>query len=97
MDVIPSHVEDPKKDVVETSQSTWSSLFGRMVGGKSYFPLVTSKSYQEKSEFQIFIVDSIVDYSISTMDFTLFGKFLGAHPEVDGLRNMVKRKWALYG
>lgn len=31
------------------------------------------------------------------MEFTLVGKFLGAHLEVDGLRNMVKRKWGLCG
>lgn len=31
------------------------------------------------------------------MEFTLVGKFLGAHQDIDGLRNMVKRKWALCG
>ena len=81
-----SHVEDQKKDELETSQHAWSSIFGRNPRQNSCW---------EKDEFQIFILDLIVDYSISTMEFTLVGKFLGAHLEVDGLRNIVKRKWAI--
>ena len=76
---------------------SWSSLFGKKPTGKSSFPPVTSKACWEKGEFQIFIPDPLVDYSVSSMDFTLVGKFLGARPVLDSLRMMVKRKWALRG
>ena len=76
---------------------TWSSLFGKKPTGKSSFPPVTSKTCWEKGEFHIFIPDPLVDFSVSSMDFTLVGKFLGARPVLDSLRKMVKRKWALRG
>lgn len=31
------------------------------------------------------------------MDLTLVGKFLGVRPDIDVLRNMVKREWAVHG
>ena len=78
-------------------QRTWSSLLGKKPYGKSFFPLVTAKSCWEKGEFQVFIPDPLVDFSVSSMDFTLVGKFLGARPDIDSLRKMVKRKWAIRG
>ena len=68
----------------------WVLLFGRKHGGKSSFPPVTSKSYWEKGDFQIFIPDQIVDFSITSMEYTLVGKFLGARPDIDTLKNMLK-------
>ena len=56
-----------------------------------------AKSYWEKGEFQFFIPDPLVNFSVSSMDFTLVGTFLGARPDLESLRNMVKRKWVIRG
>ena len=58
---------------------------------------MTAKSCWEKGEFQVFIPDPLVDFSVSSMDFTLVGKFLGARPDLESLRKMVKRKWIIRG
>ena len=34
---------------------------------------------------------------MSSMDFTLVGKFLGARLDLDSLRKMVKQKWVIRG
>ena len=78
-------------------QGTWSSLFGKKPRGKSSFPPMTSKSCWEKGELQIFIPDPIVDFFVSTMEYTLVGKFLGARPNVDSLKKMISKKWAIRG
>lgn len=85
------------KEKVPEDQRKWSSLFRRKPARKSSFPPVTSKSFWEKGEFQIFIPDLIVDFSILTMDCTLVGKFMGVRPDIDALRNMIKRKWNIRG
>jgi hypothetical protein len=103
--------KEEKKEIAESNKAcssdgekvgpsepkTWSSLFGRKLNGKSSFPPVTSRSSWEKGEFQIFIPDPLMDFSVSSMDFTLVGKILGARPVLDSLRKMVKSKWALRG
>ena len=76
---------------------TWSSLFGKKLIGKSLFPPMTAKSCWEKGEFQVFILDPLVNFSVSSMDFTLVGKFLGARPDLDSLRSMIKQKWVIRG
>ena len=74
---------------------TWSSLFGKKPTSKKKFLSMIAKSYWEKGEFQVFIPDPLVDFSVSSMDFTLVGKFLGARPDLDSLRKMVNRKWVI--
>ena len=58
---------------------------------------MNAKPCWEKGEFQVFIADLLVDFSVSFMDFTLVGKFLGARPDLESLRKMVKRKWSIRG
>ena len=43
-----------------------------------------------------FISNLIVDFSVSIMDYTLVGKFMGARFDIDALR-MIKRKWVIHG
>ena len=45
----------------------------------------------------MFILDPLVKFSMSSMEFTLVGKFLGARPDLVTLRKMVKGKWAIQG
>ena len=80
-----------------SEQRTWSSLFSKKYNGKSSFLLVTTKSCWEKGEFQVFILDPLVDFSMSSMDFTLVGKFLRSRLDLDSLRKIVKRKWVIRG
>ena len=66
------------------------SQFGRKPRGKSSFPVVTSSSYWEKGEFQIIILDWIVDFSVASMEYTLVRKFIGARPDIDTMKKMIK-------
>lgn len=69
---------EQNKETDEVRKRNLSSLFGEKLGDKSTIPHVTSKSCWEKGDFQIFVLDSIVDCSISSMELTLVEKFLGA-------------------
>ena len=66
-------LEGPK--IGFSKQRTWSSLLGKKPSGKSFFLSVTAKSCWEKGEFQVFIPDPLVDFSMPSMDFTQVGKF----------------------
>ena len=104
---VPSHVVNQeikvphksslKHNVGDAEGRKWLSLFGKNPTRKSSFPLIVSKSCWEKGEVQIIMSDPIVDYSISSMDFILIRKFVGARTDIDALRNTVKRKWTLQG
>ena len=93
-DIVDSNKEKSSEGlkVGFSEQRTWSSLFGKKPNGKSFFLSVTAKSCWEKGEVQVFILDPLVDFFVSSMDFTLVGKFLGARPNLDSLRKMVKQK-----
>ena len=78
------------------NQRTWSSLFGRKLGGKSFSPLITLKSCWEKVSFKFFCLDPIIDFSASSMEFTLMGKFMGARPNIETLKKWLK-KWPISG
>ena len=90
--IIERKAQDSWKGIGD--QKTWSSLFGRKPSGKSIFPLVTLKACWEKGEFQIFISDPIVDFFVTSMEFTLMGKFMGARLDIETLKKMFKWKWA---
>lgn len=74
-----------------------ASLFGNILLSKSSFAPITNSSCWEKREFQIFVPDPLVDHSISNLNLTLVGKFMGSRPTINQIKLLVRKTWHLRG
>lgn len=73
------------------------SLFGVKPNGKSSFPPVTISSVPSSGGVLIYIPDLIVDNNISLMALSLVGNFMDPRPNIETMRDFVKKKWHLKG
>lgn len=81
----------------EGGKLPWVSLFGVKPNGKSSFPPVTVSSNTSNASVSITIPDPIVDHNISIMALSLVGKFMGPRPNIETIKEFVRKKWGLKG
>ena len=75
----------------------WSSLFSFKPKGKSSFLAVKVILDMSDGSCAIAILDELVDHSIAAMASTLVGKFIGPRPNIDVVKDFIKKKWVLKG
>ncbi|XP_059068346.1 uncharacterized protein LOC131858889 [Cryptomeria japonica] len=73
------------------------ALFGVRPSVQSGLPEVKNLSYPATTVFAIFVLDKLVDFSISGLAMTLVGHFAIFRPNINVVRNFIRRKWVLKG
>lgn len=64
---------------------------------KSGLPKVKNISDPMKGVFAISVPDKLVDFTVSSLAMTLVGRFVGFRPNIDVVRNFIRRNWVLKG
>lgn len=64
---------------------------------KSGLPKVKNISDPTIGVFAISVMDKLVDFTVSVLAMTLVGRFVGFRPNIDVVRNFIRRKWILKG
>lgn len=78
-------------------EKKWSSLFGVKLLVKSGLPKVSNISDPIIGVVAIFVLDKLVDLIVSGLAMTLVRRFAGFRPNIDVVRNLIRRKWVLKG
>lgn len=65
------------------SSLKWSNLFGRKPNGRSSSPPVAFVVNTKTREYSILVSNCIVEKSVSNMDMSLLGKFVGLRPHIE--------------
>lgn len=64
---------------------------------KSGLPEVTNISDPVSGLVAISVLDKLVDLTVAGLTMTLVGRFSGFRPNIDVVRNFIRRKWILKG